>query len=148
LRCINGKSRTIAIVACGELFWLLLIGVVHARDATTKNVVSALALLVLGIAIRAGFSFDLVLGHDAVTTRTLVRTRSWRYGELRSAELVEKPLRNSKRTLVMLNPVIGRPYRFTTLEEAPEPLSDFDAVIQETNIRIFEARLNASYRRW
>jgi len=128
-----------AIVLCGEIFWLLLIGVVHSRGAPTKEFLTALAALVLLVAVRCGISFALVLAPEYVMSRTLTRTRRWRYIELSSAQVVARPSRKPSRKIVFLTPRIGRPYRFMTLEEEPEIPSAFDVAVAEINTRIFVA---------
>jgi hypothetical protein len=142
LRYTNGRTRTTAIVFCGEVFWLTLIGAIHVDGAASKEFLAVLAALALAAVIRASYSFVLVLEPDQMTMRTLTQTRSWRYCELRSVELMATPLRSPNRTLILLNLLGGRSYQFTTLEEAPEYSPEFDAAIAELNVRIFHARLH------
>jgi hypothetical protein len=123
-------------VICGEIFWILLIALLHSRGATI-GFLGAAATLALLVAVRCGFSFVLIVTPDHVMTRTFARTRRWRYVELNSADIMAKPLRKPSRKVVVLNPKVGRPYPFTTLEEDPVVPSEFDAAVSEINLRIF-----------
>jgi hypothetical protein len=127
---------------CGEIFWLLLIGVVHASGAETREVLAALAALALLIAVRCGISFVLVLTPDHVISRTFTRTRRWRYTELRFAQASARPTRKPSRKVILLTSRIGRSYKFTTLEVESEALSAFDAAVAEINRRIFLALMD------
>jgi len=144
-RYANGHGRTIAIVVCGEIFWVLLIGVVHSAGVGSKLLLAALSALVLLLAIRCGFSFVLVLTPDHLTTRTLTRTRRWRYQELRTAQLSAGSHRRSHRRVVMIAPRRGRPYTFAISEGDPESASAFDAAIEEINTRILFSHLQATF---
>jgi hypothetical protein len=142
VRYINGRVRTTAIVLCGEIFWLLLIGVVHSSGTPTREFLAALAALVLLIALRCAISFVLVLTPDHVTSRTLTRTRQWRYIELRSAQALARPARKPSRKVILLTPRVGRPCKFTTPGDEPESPSAFDPAVAEINARIFLALMD------
>jgi len=118
-RYANGHGRTIAIFVCGEIFWLLLIGLVHSDGVGTKLLLAALSALVLLLAIRCGFSFVLVLTPEYVTTRTLTRTRTWRYQELRTAQLSTGSHRRSNRRIVMITPRLGCPTNLPSPKSTP-----------------------------
>jgi hypothetical protein len=144
-RYANGHGRTIAIVVSGEIFWLLLIGLMHSDGVGTKLLLGALSALVLLLAIRCGFSFVLVLTPEYVTTRTLTRTRRWHYQELRTAQLSAGSHRRSKRRVVMITPIIGCPYQFAIPEDDPGCPSAFDAAVEEINTRIVFSHLQATF---
>jgi hypothetical protein len=143
-RYANGHGRTIGIVVCGEIFWLLLIGVVHSDGVTTKLLLAVLSALVLLLAIRCGVSFVLVLTPEYVMTRTLTRTRRWGYQELRSTHLSARSHRQSNRRVVMITPRLGCPYEFAIPEGDPDFPSAFDAAVEEINTRILFSDLQAS----
>jgi hypothetical protein len=144
-RYANGRGRTIAIFVCGEIFWLLLIGLVHSDGVGTKLLLAVLSALVLLLAIRCGFSFVLVLTPEYVTTRTLTRTRRWRYEELRTAQLSAGSHRRSNRRVVTITPRLGCPHQFPIPEDDPESPSAFDAAVEEINTRIFFSHLQATF---
>jgi len=144
-RYADGHRRTISIVVCGEIFWLLLIGVVHSAGVGSKLLLAALGALMLLLAIRCGFSFVLVLTPDHLTTRTPTRTRRWRYQELRTAQLSAGSHRRSDRRVVMIAPRRGRPYTFAISEGDPDSPSAFDAAVEEINTRILFSHLQATF---
>ena len=136
MRVVNGNARTITIVFFGEVFWLLLIGIVHIHSAPTRVSLALAASVVLAFAIRSGFSHVLILEPGRLTTRTLTRTRSWNYDELRSAERVSGTKTKCGRSFIVLQPKIGKSYSFKALSEEPDSTSLTERAVRETNARI------------
>jgi hypothetical protein len=119
VRYVNGRTRTIAIVFCGEIFWLMLIGVIHFHSATDKESLALVASLMVILAIRSGFAYVLILEPHQLRAKTLTRTRLWRYSELRSAERVVAPSAHD-RGFIILRPSTS--YGHSTVHyEAFEP---------------------------
>jgi hypothetical protein len=136
VRYVNGRARTISIVFCGEVLWLLFIGIVHIHSGVSKGYLALIASLVLVIAIRSGISFVLILEPDRLTTRTLTRTRSWTYSELQSAEGVSGPKKMGNRSIIVLRPKIGEPYVFKALGEVSDSTSFTHPAVRQINARI------------
>jgi hypothetical protein len=136
MRVIDRHARTITIVFFGEVFWLFLIGVVHVHNAVPKASLAVSSSVVLALAIRAGFSHVLVLEPARLTTRTLIRTRSWNYGELRWAEEVSGPKRRSNRSFIVLEPKTGKSYSFKAFSEEPDSQLLTARTVREINARI------------
>jgi hypothetical protein len=135
VRYVNGRTRTIAIVFCGETFWLMLIGMIHLHGATDKASLTLVASLMVILAIRSGFAYVLILEPHQLRAKTLTRTRLWRYSELRSAERVVAPSAHD-RGFIILSPKVGKPYRFAIRSELPELPSFIDPFVREINTRI------------
>jgi hypothetical protein len=140
VRYADGRNRTIAIVFCGEIFWLTLIGVIHLQSATDKASLALVAVLMVIVAVRSGFSYVLILEPDVLRAKTLTRTRSWRYSELRSADRVCATSAYD-RGCIILSPKVGKPYRFAIRSESPELPSFIDPLVGEINTRIVCAGL-------
>ncbi len=126
---------------CGEIFWLLLIGIVHIHSGASKGLLAVMASLVLTTTIRSGISFVLILEPDRITTRTLIRTRSWAYSELQSAEGVVSSEKMGRRSTIVLRPKIGKPFAFKTLGEASDATPLTHSAVQQINGRIFYSAL-------
>jgi hypothetical protein len=135
MRYTDGRGRTIAIVFCGEIFWLLLIGVVHLHGAADKGSLALLAFLMAILAMRSGFSYVLILEPQRLRARTLIRTKSWTYRELRSAQRTFAP-GFSNRGAIILSPKVGKPYTFAIRSESLTLPSYADHVVGEINFCI------------
>ncbi len=143
LRYVNGRARTIAIVACGEVFWLMLIGVVHLHRATDRAGLTLAALLVLVLAIRSGVSHVVILEPHRLWAKTLLRTRCWTYSELRSAA-TRTDGEGCGGCVVIVTPKVGKPFSFAVLPEPPEQPSFIDPFVDEINARIAYAEFVAA----
>jgi hypothetical protein len=135
MRVIDRSARTITIVFSGELFCLLLIGVLHIHNAVPKASLAVSSSAVLALAIRAGFSHVLILEPQRVTARTLLRTRSWNYGDLRWAG-VSGTKRPNSRSFIVLELKTGKSYSFTAYSEQPDSPSLTARAAREINARI------------
>jgi len=140
VRYTNGRTRTIAIVFCGETFWLMLIGLIHLHSAADKASLALMASLTVILAIRAGFSYVLILEPHQLRAKTLSHTRLWRYSELCSAERVVTPSARD-RGFIILSPKVGKPFRFDIRSVSPELSSSVDPLVGEINTRIVCASL-------
>lgn len=143
LRFIDGRARTLAIVVCGEILWLLLIGLVRS-SGPTKECFAVLTVIAFLVAVRCGFSFVLILTSDHVIARSAARTRRWRYSELRSALVVTTAERRTTRAAVVFIQNTGHPCKFTTLDVGRNGLSTFDAAVAEINTRIWVSMMRDS----
>jgi hypothetical protein len=136
MRVIDRHTRTITIVFFGEVLWLLLIGIVHVHNAVPKASLAVSSSLVLALAIRAGYSHVLVLESGRLTTRTLLRTRSWNYDELRWAEEAPGRTKGANRCFIVLKPKTGKSYSFEGFGEEPDSPMLTARTVREINARI------------
>jgi hypothetical protein len=123
-------------VFCGEVFWLLLIGIVHIHNSASRASLAVTASVVLGLAIRAGFSHVLILEPARLTTRTLIRTRSWNYGDLRWAEEVSGLKKGTNRSVIVLQAKTGKSYSFKAFSEERDLPWLTARTVREINARI------------
>jgi len=136
MRVVDRHTRTITSVFLGEVFLLLIIGTVHMHNAAPRVSLAVSSSVVLALAIRAGFAHVLVLESGRVTTRTLLRTRSWNYGELRWAEEVSGMKKGGNRSFIILAPKIGKSHVFKGLSEEPDSPLFAARAVREINSRI------------
>jgi hypothetical protein len=135
MRVIDRHARTITIVFCGELFCTFLIGIIHIHNAVPKASLAVSSSAVLALAIRAGFSHVLILEPGRLTTRTLLRTRSWNYADLRRAG-VSATKREGNDSFIVLEPKTGKTYSFKAFSEEPDSPSLTVRTAREINTRI------------
>jgi hypothetical protein len=136
-RFINGQDRTMTIVVCGQIFWLQLIGIAHIHSGSSRALFACGALGVFVIGVRAGFSYVLILEPHQLTSRSLTRTRSWKYSELRSAAAVVDTARARRHRSIVLTSKSGQLYKVTSFRDTPDSPHVIDAAVREINACIF-----------
>jgi hypothetical protein len=91
------------------------------------------------LALRAGRSDVLVVGSEQLVVKTLVRTRTWRYSDLASAERVVGKVGLYGRTFLVFHLSKGGSYRLTAVNDAPHSPVIIEAAASEVNERISDS---------
>ncbi len=138
-RIVNGHARTITIVFLAEVFCLLLIALVHVHHGVPKAWFAVASTAEGILTIRAGFSHVLVVGPARVKARTLMRTRSWNYGELQWAKEVLRTRKGRSRTYIVLGLKTRRPYSFRAGSDEADAPSLTTRTVREINARILSS---------
>jgi hypothetical protein len=135
IRVIDRQARNTTTVFCGEVFCLFLIGLVHLHSAAPRVTLAVSSLVVLVLAVRAGCSYMLVVEPGQLTTRSVIRTRSWNYGELLRAELSGSEA-GSKGSFIVLESKSGKRYSLKAFSQGPDSSSLTARTVREINARI------------